>query len=189
MSRVGLLIVATMTASMSLGCATASTVRPSEVSTALAAKASSIRVLTGNDAVQCVTEIVGLVDVHESGASETRLLALLKLRAASLGADTVTNVELEHEEDGKKHLSGTAVRCNDLVHGRSYDVLARVEGRAEMGDEQAAFDDLRIRASRMRADLVIGVEFDHGKGEGAGTVVRGTAIRFRSGGEPLQETK
>ncbi len=75
------------------------------------------------------------------------------------------------------HLSGTAVRFRDLIGGRPYEVIGRIEVSAGMTHEDQALAQLRRRARAVHADLIIGIAFHHGNGEG-GIGVEGTAIRF-----------
>jgi hypothetical protein len=72
-----------------------------------------------------------------------------------------------------------AVRCNDLLKGRAYEVLERLEVRGKMGDEDDAERELLSRARAIHADVVIGMGFEHGEGGDRPTKVWGTAIRFR----------
>jgi uncharacterized protein YbjQ (UPF0145 family) len=110
-----------------------------------------------------------------------RALEVLKRKAAKIGAAAVIGVEFHHGEPGAEptHLSGIAVRCNDLLRGRAYDELGRIEVAGKMGDEDDAERELLDRARSMQADLVIGIGFEHGDGEGRPTKVWGTAIRFK----------
>jgi uncharacterized protein YbjQ (UPF0145 family) len=154
--------------------------RPSarEVDAVTLAKAQTIRVLPNTD-VGCVTEALGLVDVHEGASTSEQALEELRIEAAKLGADAVVGVEFEHA-DGKAatHLSGMAVRCRDLLRGRPYDVIGVVEVPGDMGNEEQAFRALKERARVVHADLLLGVTFVHGEGTGP-TRLRATAIRFR----------
>jgi uncharacterized protein YbjQ (UPF0145 family) len=147
------------------------------------AKAAKVKVLQGDD-IGCPAEALGPVDVHKKMESTSQALEALKRRAAALDADAVVHVDFEHGEGGKEptHLSGMAVRCNDLLKGRDYDVIGKLEVNGDMGGEERAFAKLLGKASAMKADLVINVEFEHGEGgEGEPTKVRGTAIKFTSG--------
>jgi hypothetical protein len=72
-----------------------------------------------------------------------------------------------------------AVRCNDLIKGRAYQVLERIEVQGQMGKEDDAEQELMHRASAMHADLVIGMGFEHGEGGSQPTRVWGTAIKFK----------
>ena len=144
------------------------------------AAASHVRVLQG-DALGCPSEVLGLVDIHEPVESVDRALEILRRKAAKVGAEAVIGVEFHHGEPGEEptHLSGMAVRCNDLIKGRSYDLLGRIDVKGKMGDEDDAERELLTRARAMRADLVIDIGFEHGEGAGQPTWVWGTAIRFR----------
>jgi uncharacterized protein YbjQ (UPF0145 family) len=155
---------------------------PLPTDAATIAKAASVRVIQ-NEALGCAAEALGPVDVHKKMENTHKALEALKLRAAALGADAVTGVDFEHGEGGSAptHLSGMAVRCKDLVHGRTYDVMGEITVKGAMGKEEAAFSELRAKARAMKADLILGVKFDHGEGgEGEGTTLTGTAIRFRA---------
>jgi uncharacterized protein YbjQ (UPF0145 family) len=144
------------------------------------AAAQHVRVIQ-NDQLGCPSEVLGLVDIHEPVATVDRALEVLKRKAAKLGAEAVIGVEFHHGEPGEEptHLSGMAVRCNDLIKGRTYDVLGRIEVPGKMGDEDDAERELLARAGAMGADLVIGMGFEHGEGGSEPTKVWGTAIRFR----------
>jgi uncharacterized protein YbjQ (UPF0145 family) len=134
-----------------------------------------------NDELGCPSEVLGLVDIHEPVATVDRALEVLKRKAAKLGAEAVIGVEFHHGEPGEEptHLSGMAVRCHDLIKGRAYDVLGRIEVPGKMGDEDDAERELLARAGAMGADLIIGMGFEHGEGGDQPTKVWGTAIRFR----------
>jgi uncharacterized protein YbjQ (UPF0145 family) len=144
------------------------------------AAASHVRVLQSG-ALECPSEVLGLVDIHEPVESVDRALEILRRKAAKVGAEAVIGVEFHHGEPGEEptHLSGMAVRCNDLIKGRSYDLLGRIDVQGKMGDEDDAERELLTRARAMRADLVIDIGFEHGEGAGQPTRVWGTAIRFR----------
>ena len=141
---------------------------------AVVAAASRVRVIPGK--LECVSELLGLVDVHERVDSQAAALELLKRRAAVLGADAVTGVEFEHGEAGEAtHLSGSAVRCKDLLRGRQYEVLGKIEVTAEMDHEDDALAELKSRARARGANLIIEVGFEHG--DAKKTRVVGTAVR------------
>jgi uncharacterized protein YbjQ (UPF0145 family) len=146
----------------------------------LVAAASRIRVIQ-NDELECPSEVLGLVDIHQPVKTEDQALDVLKRKAAKLRADAVVGVEFHHGEPGEEptHLSGMAVRCNDLIKGRAYDVLQRIEVQGKMGKEDDAERELMSRAGAMGADLVIGMGFEHGEGGSQPTRVWGTAIKFR----------
>jgi len=128
-----------------------------------ATMARAQRVTVTPSALQCPSEILGLVDVHERGGSEEAALAALKVRAAMLGAEALTNVEFRHGDHNEKlHLSGTAVRCRDLLRGRHYEVLAQLNILKPMGHEEDALADLRARARSLGANLILDVHFEHG---------------------------
>jgi uncharacterized protein YbjQ (UPF0145 family) len=136
--------------------------------------ARNVKVLPGG--LTCPTEVLGLVDVHEPVRTTAEGLDLLKRRAVLLGAEAVIGVEFEHGEGGaeKTHLSGTAVRCNDLIRGRKYDVIGKIEVSAEMEHEDDALRQLKSRATAQGANLIVGVKFEHGEGDR--TKLTGTAV-------------
>ncbi len=140
----------------------------------IVAAAALVKVVPGG--MECPTEVLGVVDVHEPVKSTAEGLDLLRRRAALLGAEAVTGVEFEHGEGGaeKTHLSGTAVRCHDLLRGRKYDVLGKIEATAEMGHEEDAIPLLNKEARAKGANLILEVHFEHGEGDR--TKVSGTAV-------------
>ena len=58
------------------------------------------------------SEVVGVVDAHEDMGNHEKALAILRTKAASMGADAVVGVEFHHGESAGEstHLSGLAVR-------------------------------------------------------------------------------
>ena len=134
-----------------------------------------------NDHLTCPSEVMGLVDIHEPVQTQQQALEVLKRKAAKLGADAVIGVEFHHGEPGEEptHLSGMAVRCNDLLKGRAYDVIEKIEIKGKMGKEDDAEAELMSRAGALHADLVIDMGFEHGEGGSEPTRVWGTAIRFK----------
>jgi uncharacterized protein YbjQ (UPF0145 family) len=147
---------------------------------AVIAAAAKVKVIQ-NDHIECPTKLVGLVDIHEPVESVDQALTVLRRKAAKMGAEAVLGVEFHHGEPGEEptHLSGMAVRCEDLIKGREYDVLGRIEVTGKMGHEDDADRELLRRAAAMNADLVIGIGFEHGEGSSEPTKVWGTAIRFK----------
>jgi uncharacterized protein YbjQ (UPF0145 family) len=146
------------------------------------AKAANVKVLE-TDNLGCPVEALGPVDVHRKMETTSQALEGLKRRAAALGADAVLHVEFEHGEGGKEptHLSGMAVRCNDLIKGRKYDVIGEIEVKGAMSKEERAFDDLMTKARTLHADLLINIKYDHGEGaEGEGSKLSATAVKFRT---------
>lgn len=144
-----------------------------------AGAADRVKILQ-NEALSCPSEALGTVDVHEAMKNEGEALALLRRRAAALGAEAVIGVEFHHGEGGGEttHLSGVAVRCKDLIQGREYDVIGELDVAGDMGHDEEAFESIRARASALHADLVIGIHFEHGEGEGQPSRLTGRAIRF-----------
>jgi uncharacterized protein YbjQ (UPF0145 family) len=154
---------------------------PRASDSALLTAAARVKVLqTGG--LGCEMQSLGIVDVHEPMKTEQAALDLLKRRAAALGAEGVMGVEFHHGEGGGEttHLSGIAVKCSDLLRGRSYDVLEKIDIAGGMGEEDEAYDKMKQRAAQIHADLIIDISFEHGEGVGAKTHVYGTAIKLRS---------
>jgi uncharacterized protein YbjQ (UPF0145 family) len=146
----------------------------------LVAAAARIKVLqTGG--LGCEMQSLGIVDVHEPMKTEEAALDLLKRRAAALGAEGVMGVEFHHGEGGGEstHLSGIAVKCSNLLRGRAYDVIEKIDIAGAMGEEDEAYDKMRQRARQLHADMIIDISFEHGEGAGAKTHVFGTAIKIR----------
>ena len=63
-------------------------------------------------------------------------------------------------------------------HAAQSEVITKIDVAGRMGHEADALIELKTRANAMHADLILGVEFEHGEGEGKPTHVTGTAIRF-----------
>jgi uncharacterized protein YbjQ (UPF0145 family) len=147
---------------------------------AIIAAGEKVRIIQ-NDHLECPSEVLGLVDIHEEVKNQDQALTVLKRKAAKMGAQAVIGVEFHHGEPGEEptHLSGMAVRCNDLLKGRAYDVVQKIEIEGKMGKEDDAEAELLSRARDMHADLVINMGFEHGEGGDKPTRVWGTAIRFR----------
>jgi uncharacterized protein YbjQ (UPF0145 family) len=145
---------------------------------ATVAAAARVRVLS-SERLDCATEALGIVDVHENVDNQDAALDILRRRAAARGAEAVTGVEFRHGEGGreKTHLSGMAVRCRDLLRGRQYDVVQRLEITDGMGREDEAFDKLKSRARALGANLIVDVRFGHGESGSEGVRVSGTAVR------------
>ena len=147
----------------------------------LESKAARVQVLETAEGLGCPTEVIGLVDVHEPVKSVDEALHELRLDAARLDAQAVVGVEFHHGEPGEEptHLSGEAVRCNDLLKGRAYDVIGNVEVTNKMGDEDGLYRAMKQKAKSLGADLIVDVKFDHGEGGEQPLKMTGTAIRFK----------
>ena len=148
----------------------------------LEAKAAKIQVLENASNLGCATEVIGLVDVHEPVKTEEQALHELRLDAARIDAQAVVGVEFHHGEPGEEpaHLSGLAVRCNDLIKGRAYDVMGEVNVEDKMGSEDALYQKMKAKAKSIGADLILDVKFDHGEGGDVPLKMSGTAIKFKS---------
>lgn len=145
---------------------------PTDAATMVAAQ----RLTVTPSSLGCPTEIIGIVDVHANRGSEERALGELRIRAVQRGAEALTNVEFRHGDHGEKlHLSATAVRCHDILHGRRYEVLAKLYVLAPMGQEEDAFAELRARGRAAGANVILDVHFEHG--DESHTRITGKAVR------------
>jgi hypothetical protein len=61
---------------------------------------------------------------------------------------------------------------------RPAEVLGVVDAHEEVGKHEAALWALKMKAARLGADAVVGVEFHHGEGAGEPTHLSGLAVRF-----------
>ncbi len=61
---------------------------------------------------------------------------------------------------------------------RPAEVIGVVDAHEEMGKHEAALWALKSKAAAMGADAVVGVEFEHGEGQGEPTHLSGLAVRF-----------
>ncbi len=71
--------------------------------------------ITTTRRLERATEVVGVIDAHEPSGRQDAAFAVIRERAAAMGADAVVAVEFHHgEEPGEPtHLSGLAVRYLD----------------------------------------------------------------------------
>ncbi len=123
------------------------------------------------------TEVLGVVDVHESGRDEQHGLEVMRERAAAMHADAVIGVEFHRDDTNFTDLSGLAVRYRDLTQHRPFEVLAELrvhEGEGEGG----AMEELRSRARELNADLLIHIAWHDDDAVAGGTYLSGTAIRY-----------
>lgn len=144
---------------------------------AIVAAAARVQVLN-DPSLSCASQVLGIVDVHEPVQTDEAALGILRLRAAALGAEAITGVEFRHGDGHERtHMSGTAVRCKDLLNGRRYDVLDHLVVKGKMGGEDEAFDELKKRARDLGANLILEAKFHHGESASEGVLVSGTAVR------------
>lgn len=125
-------------------------------------------------------EVLALVDEHARSDEGDEVLDRMRLEATRLGADAVIHVRFESSADGEGeviHVTGTAVRYRDVVDGRAYEIVERIEVTDPRGREDHALERLRARAHRVHADLVLGVTFHHDAATDT-VAVTGTAVRF-----------
>ena len=67
------------------------------------------------------------------------------------------------------------MRCHDILRGRRYEVLAKLDVLAPMGQEEDAFAELRARGRAAGANVIIDVHFEHG--DESRTRITGKAVR------------
>jgi uncharacterized protein YbjQ (UPF0145 family) len=147
-------------------------------SKALDAKAAKILV-TPDKSLGRHLDVVGVLDFHTKADSQEKGFDELRIKAAELGADAVTDAEFEHGENGEpSHLSGMAVKYAP-EDTRPYDVLGELDIVTPEDADDKGFEQLRSKAWAMGADEVRGITFDHGK-EGGMSHVRGTAVRHHA---------
>jgi hypothetical protein len=72
--------------------------------------AKNVRVVQ-NDHLDCPSEVLGLVDIHEPVDSVDRALEILKRKAAKIGAEAVIGVEFHHGEPGEGRRTCPGWRC------------------------------------------------------------------------------
>jgi uncharacterized protein YbjQ (UPF0145 family) len=142
-------------------------------------QAARVKVFFSGTEVAEPTEVLGVVDVHEPATSDQQGLEIMRERAAALHADAVVVVEFHRDDKSFTDLSGLAVRYNDLLRGRTYDVIEVVRVHEGEGKDGDAMGELKKRSKALGADLVLNVEWHDNDAEKDGTYLSGTAIRFR----------
>jgi uncharacterized protein YbjQ (UPF0145 family) len=145
-------------------------------------EAARVQVLYLGDAPQGPSEVIGVVDVHRPGRNEQEGLEIMRERAAAMHADAVVGVEFHRDDKDFTDLSGLAVRYNDLLRGRAYDVIGEIRVHEGEGKDGDAMGELRRRAADMNADLIIDVTWHDNDAEKDGTYLSGTAVRYRTKG-------
>ena len=143
-------------------------------------QAARVKVFFSGTNVTEPTEVLGVVDVHEPATSDQQGLEIMRERAAALHADAVVGVEFHRDDKSFTDLSGLAVRYNDLLRGRNYDVIEVIRVHEGEGNDADAMGELKRRAKALHADLVIDVEWHDNDAEKDGTYLSGTAIRYRN---------
>jgi len=144
------------------------------------AEAARIKVIFSGTKVPDATEVLGVVDVHEPATSDEQGLEIMKERAAAMHADAVIGVEFHRDDKSFTDLSGLAVRFNDLLRGRKYDVIDTIRVHEGEGKDGDAMGELQRRAAALHADLIIDVAWHDNDAEKDGTYLSGTAIRYRN---------
>jgi uncharacterized protein YbjQ (UPF0145 family) len=145
------------------------------------AEAARIQVLESENNERDM-EAMGVVDAHEKPGHHDEALQELREAAAALGADAVVGVEFHHGEGGGavSHLSGMAVRYRKLIRDEPYDIVGFLDVAMDMEDQDGAIRELQRQSSRYHADLIIGIHYEHGEGNGEKIHLKGKAIRYRS---------
>jgi uncharacterized protein YbjQ (UPF0145 family) len=121
-------------------------------------------------------DIVAILDLHTTAASEDKGFDELRGLAAARGGDAVLGAEFEHGRDGEpSHLSGLIVKYSERVP--PHVEIGEVEVASDPDDQRKGLEELVTRAAAMGGDQVIGVTFEHGE-DGARGRLRGRVIRF-----------
>jgi len=126
------------------------------------------------------TEVLGVVDVHEPAMSDQQGLEIMRERAAAMHADAVVGVEFHGDDKSFTDLSGLAVRYDDLLRGRKYDVIEVIRVHEGEGNDGDAMGELKRRAKLLRASLSCHSTSMTRSAEKDGTYLSGTAIRYRN---------
>jgi uncharacterized protein YbjQ (UPF0145 family) len=142
-------------------------------------EAAKIKILFTGAAPPGPTEVLGVVDVHEPGRTDAQGLEIMKERAAAMHADAVIGVEFHRDDKDFTDLSGLAVRYNDLLRDRPFDVIQVIKVHVGEGKDGDAMLELQHRAGALHADLIVDVFWHDNDAEKDGTYLSGTAIRFR----------
>jgi uncharacterized protein YbjQ (UPF0145 family) len=142
-------------------------------------QAARVKVIFSGTPVPQPIEMLGVVDVHEPATSDERGLEIMRERAAAMHADAVVGVEFHRDDKSFTDLSGLAVRYNDLLRGRSYDVIQTIRVHEGEGKDGDAMAELQRRAAALNADLIIDIAWHDNDAEKDGTYLSGTAIRYR----------
>jgi uncharacterized protein YbjQ (UPF0145 family) len=143
-------------------------------------QAARVQVIYSGTPVNEETEVLGVVDVHEPATSDQQGLEIMKERAAAMRADAVIGVEFHRDDKSFTDLSGLAVRYNDLLRGRTYDVIDVIRVHEGEGKDGDAMGELQRRAAALHADLIINIAWHDNDAEKDGTYLSGTAIRYRA---------
>ncbi len=121
-------------------------------------------------------DIVEVLDLHTSAASEDKGFDELRARAAAEGGDAVIGAEFEHGDNGgPSHLSGMIVRYGQPI--RPHVEVGVLDIPSEETAQDKGLATLSAKGQEMGGDQVINVTFEHGE-DGALGHLRGKVIRF-----------
>jgi len=122
-------------------------------------------------------DIVELLDLHTSAASEDKGFDELRAKAEADGGDAVVSAEFEHGDKGEpSHLSGVVVRYRQATAPAAVEIGA-IDIPSDPDNEEKGIEELAKRARVMGCDRIIGVTFEHGE-NGAQGHLRGRVVRY-----------
>jgi hypothetical protein len=112
------------------------------------------------------SEVLAALDVAEAAPDQGRGLSDLRAMAARLGADAIADVEVTPPRPGEteSHFCALAVRYQNVLADRPFDVIAQIEVRAPLIDQ--AYAELQQRAQAMHADYLRNVQYTPPDGTG-----------------------
>jgi len=112
------------------------------------------------------SEVIAALDVAEAAPEQSRGLSDLRAMAARLDADAIADVEVTPPRPGEteSHFCALAVRFQDVLADRPFDVIAQIEVRSPLIDQ--AYAELQQRAQAMHADYLRNVQYTPPDGTG-----------------------
>ena len=126
--------------------------------------------------IEAIATLSAEIDASDaSGGNDT-----IRAQADRMGADAVVNATVRQDRVGPPRVTGLAVRFRDLVGGRSYDVLDRVSVPAQGEDDPEALEQLRMRARRLGANLIVNVALQLADRPGTPDQLVGDAVHVRT---------
>ena len=104
-------------------------------------------------------EVLAALDIAEAASDQWRGLSDLRAVAARLGADAIADLEVTPPRPGETeaHFCAFAVRYQDVLDHRAFEVISVIEVQAALIDE--AYAELRLRAEAMSADYLRNVQY------------------------------
>ena len=125
--------------------------------------------------------MIDVIDVRAQVDSVEEGFAVLRVKAAALGADAVLDADVQPGHDGGLyHLSGMAVRYVDAgeIDQRPYDIVGVIDITTLDDDDDKGRAEMLAKAQAMGADSIRDLEFQYEDGAG-NSHLRGVAIVHR----------